>query len=949
VIRNRPTGVRPGLKAKKRDASGVAEIWIGALARGRRRPVAFECGPGPRKTKVLAETKKIGPRGSVRGVVARATIPSGVAPSTDHRPYPRIDRPRLHALLDAAEEAPVILVRAPAGYGKTALLESWSADRLGSAELVWETLSRRDDEPRRFWSRLIAGLRRTTDERTAGRLGRIRLNSEGLTGELSPALAKALLGVSDPMVIVLDDFEHIRDTRVFEQLDTLVQLLTNRIQLVLSSRIEPGLHLNRMIVEGRAARVGVEDLAFTRIEAREVLELHGAHLNDDHLDLVMRRTEGWAAGLRLLGIAIDRHPAPQDFIEEFSGEDRSVADYLSEEILTSLDDEMRRFVLETCVVDELTGPVAAALSGRVDAEQLLDRLSRANALIKDVDNNGRTFRFHPLFADFLRSELHRSDPKLAHEQHRRAAALSGEAGTFEGVLAQAIAASDANLVEEYLSVGSILDLLGANELVIDSRFWRLPHSKPDGDPLLILMEAARSLAVGDIDGSTTRLTEAAQLLEGQDPSDSYRARVVLTICEAVHAAFSGDVERVLAAMDALERQAARATDDGILLVPDLRSVTDTLRGAAALSQWNWDEAEILLGRALVSARRARRPFFELLSASLLASAAAGRGGVAIARERGHEALNLASDYGLQSSPALVGAHLALAWSSYQRDELDEAEVSLAAAGRNQGAFQKSPPFALAFAALGAAIARGRGDFDAGIARLEGALDFASHGSFQKEWLAYRRAEILLSSGDPQAAARSIEAGAPVTLSQNATVAQVRLANGDPSGALRLLDEALDSSDSDDVVGRVLCWCIKARALDARGDSRDASRAFERALALAEPEGVKRVFLDQGVPMKDLLSNSLRNTHGSHLYARSLLDKLNAPSRAPVNSVLIDPLTDRELHVLRYLPSLLSASEIAGELYVSLNTVKTHLRSIYRKLGVSSRRGAVDRANELGIL
>jgi LuxR family transcriptional regulator, maltose regulon positive regulatory protein len=845
----------------------------------------------------------------------------------------------------------VVLVRAPAGYGKTVLLESWVADRADSTDLVWESLTPRDNHPNRFWSRLLGGVKRSTDERTARRIGRLRLTPEGLTEDLASTLARILVGISDPLVIVLDDFEHIDEPKVMEQLEALAQLLTERVQLVISSRTEPDLHLNRMVVEGRAVRLGAQELVFQREEARHMLATHHIELAESRLDLVMERTEGWAAALRLLGIALERHSDPDDLVAGFTGEDRSVSDYVAEEILSSLNDQERRFVLQVCVVDRLTGSIARSLSGRDDAEQLLMNLAQLNVPIKDIDRNGHEFRFHPLFTDFLRSELHRTNPQLANEQHRTAAALSGRQGTYEGVLAQAIAASDAKLVEEFLSVGNFLDLLGAGEVIVDSRFWRLPHSNPDGDPLLILVEASRALAVGDLAGSTMRLAEATKSLGEQSSSDNFRACIVLNICQAVHAAFSGDAERTITAVEELERLAGRATSEGILLVPDLRSVVGTLRGAAALTEGRWAEAEVHLSHALVSARRAGRPFFELLSISLLASASAGRGSVSLASERGQEAVKLASNYGLSSSPALVGAHLALAWAAYQRDELDEADLSLAAASRNQGAFQKSPPFALATAALGAAVARGRGDFDTGVARLDGALDSAANWSpFQEQWLAYRRAEVLLASDDAGGAAQTIDDKPALTLSQSAGAARVRLALGDASDALRLLDLALESSDSDDVVGQVLCWCVKARALDSLGDSRGASRALERALVLAQPEGAVRVFLDQGLMMKDLLQNSLRFTNGSHAFAKMLLERLTAPANPrPVDSFLVDPLTDRELHVLRYLPSLLSASEIAAELYVSLNTVKTHLRSIYRKLGVSRRRGAVERANELGLL
>jgi LuxR family transcriptional regulator, maltose regulon positive regulatory protein len=873
-----------------------------------------------------------------------------IVTSQDGGLRPRVDRARLRALLDRSAAATVVLVRAPAGYGKTALLESWVEGRSRSGDVVWESIAPGDDDPRRFWSRFIAGIRGRSDERTRRRLGRIRLTPQGLTDGLSASLARILLGVTEPLVIVLDDFEHITDPAISKQLEGLIASLSTRIRLVISSRTDPALHLHRMMVEGRAASLGVEDLAFDLDEAAQLLDAHGIRLSEKCLDVAMQRTEGWPAGLRLLGITLERHLAPEDAVLAFNGEDRLVSRYISEEIFESLDDEMKSFLLQIGVVDQLSSSNANSLTGRGDSDRMLDVLSRSNALIANADNHGIVFRIHPLFADFLRAELHRSDPSLAHEQHRKAAELSGAAGAFEGVLAQAIAASDARLAEDFLSAGSFLDLFGRSEVVIDSRLWHLPNSDSDGDPLLVLADAARSLAIGDIDGSTMRLEEAAQLIDAETISDAYRARVVLTICQGIHAAMSGDDDRMLDAVEQLEAIAGRATQEGFLLVPDLRSIVETFRGASLLMAGKWHEADSLLSAGLVSSRRAGRPFFELVCISLLAASAAGRGRPSTAHDRGQEAVALAREYGLSHSPALVGAHLALAWAYYQRDQLEDADESLADARRNQGAFHKSPPFAVGLALLGASVASARGDFSSGLALLEGTYDLGAEWSpFQEQQLAYLRAEVLLQSGEIEGAAAALDGREPTSLSESATLAQALLAQRNATAALDVMEVALASPDPDDVVGHVRIWCVKARALESSGDSKGAVRATERALALAEAEEIKRVFLTQGREMRDLLHNVLRASIGPRTFARTLFEGLKAPANQPTNSTLIDPLTERELNVLRYLPSLLSAGEIAAEMYISLNTVKTHLRSIYRKLGVSTRRGAVDRATELNLL
>ena len=791
------------------------------------------------------------------------------APRRVARPPAVLARPRLEALLES--DHPLTMVTGPAGAGKTVLLGAFAA----AHDTAWLSLVPRHNDP--------AGLADAIDATLAA---------------AAPAARHTL---------VLDDLHHVRGPA----LDVIRQFLADEEdgpRLVIASRADPDLGLARLRLEGRLLELRGGDLAFTEDEAAEMLGMVGLELGPSHVERLVARTEGWAAGLRLAAMSAVRAPDPERFLAELAGDDRAIADYLTEEVLALQPPEIRDFLLRTSVVDRICGDLANALTGGHDGGRTLQHLEHEGALIVGLDRRGHWFRYHGLFRELLRARLDQSQPGLRAELEDRAGTWLAGNGLGREALPHIVAAEPTQDLVRLLGDGWV-DLIleaPAPESVVRAACHL------GGDVRLRVAAAATCLEAGEI-------AQAKAMLEGlEDASPDVRA-----LAELFEARARGDAA---GARRAADRSGAPADAAG-------RAIALAHVGAVEFACGDPRAAADDLEAGIVMAREAQS---EALLVACLGRAAAlevADGRLARAERAAHSALALAQGHSRRWTAGAAWAYAALAAVHWLRDERDQAEAraDLATAAAHGSGDVLA---ARAVRALRGHLAVARGDVSGGCASLATAgLHAEGAAGILPRWLD----ALGPGAGDVDAAGGAREA---------TEAAYARLDRGDPLSALHRVEALLDPAAEIHPTLRLHCQLIAAVASQAVGRPMVSSSHFERALELACVEGCRQPFTRAGAALQPLLERHLTMSSSRSPLASEFLGSLAGagPAGAPA-----EPLSDRERDVLRLLPTLLRSQEIAGELFVSVNTVKTHVRSIYRKLGVSSRREAVARGRELRLI
>jgi LuxR family transcriptional regulator, maltose regulon positive regulatory protein len=919
-----------------------------------------------RAADTVAESRRGSARG--RGVRPQAHRPDEEHTAGDRTPLlagklapPRIaarlvSRPRLFAMLDAGAQRLLTLLAAPAGAGKTTLLASWSSSGRLPGQVAWLTLDAGDNDPARFWTYVLAALRRSGALPPDSVL-RSLAPRPGLDESFLPRLVSGLAELPAPVVLILDDVQEITDAAVLEGLKFLLHHAPPQLRLALASRLDPPLPLQRLLVSGELTQIRAADLAFTVAEVAELLVEYEyrARLSEDDPALLQARTEGWAAGLRLAALSLQGQPDPHRFVAELAGDDRSIADYLVAEVLDRQPEGLRSFLLRTCIVEELSGELADALTGGHNGEWTLARLERANAFVVALGSRRGSYRYHPLFAGLLRYELRRQAPQEIAELHRRASRWYAARGRAVNAVQQALMAEDwrdaADLLGEHGprlaqrgEAATLRDLLG-----------RMPADLVQADPELALLAAAERIASYDPEAASGHLQLARQRQQLLREDRRGRFAVRLATCRVALARQVGDLDEALAAgHQALGLQAqgeAGGADD------DAQTVTLSNLGTAELWTGDLDAAQAHLLEGQAVARRAGLGYPQLDCMSQLAVLHAMRGALRQAFRLGRESIELAEQRGWSSPVQAAGSHLALAWVHYHWDELAGASRHLEQA---VAASRASPerPLTLAIAIVQARLQRARGDLAGSLATVESARrDLADWRPPAHLWrcLVATEAELRSVAGQPQRARtllESLDEGGPLQVMDAVVLARLQLAEGDPAGAAETLSPCLDgTAPAGSLSTLVEAWLLDALTSDALADRERAAASLEHALTLAEGEGVRRSFLDAGAPARSLLA---RYRDRIPTFASRLDDLLQAAAEPAAAATappprLIEPLTERELVVLRYLPSIMTYDEIASDLYVSPHTVKSHAQRIFRKLGVTGRRQAVRGAREFQLL
>jgi LuxR family maltose regulon positive regulatory protein len=890
-------------------------------------------------------------------------------------PRPRlVARPRLLERLNQGLAGRLVLISGPAGFGKTTLLSAWAPEAY--AHVAWLSLDPADNDPARFWIYAIAALQTIREGLGAAALA-------ALQSPQPPAMEPLLTGLindiaacgPEPLVLVLDDLHLITAPPIHEALLFLVDHLPPAMHLVLSGRADPPWPLARLRAQGKMIELRTDDLRFTAAEVAAFLnDVMGLGLSAADIAALDDRTEGWIVGLQMAALSMQGRSDAPAFIQAFRGSHRFILDYLVEEVLDRQPGDVQGFLHQTSVLDRLTAPLCDAVTGHTDSQAVLTQLERANLFLVPLDDERRWYRYHHLFADLLESRLERSQPDQVAVLHRRASAWYEEQQMIVEAVAHALAARDvervAHLVEE-----NVLGLMEHGNLgVLVEWLNALPGELVRSRPWLSIARAWALAYTGSFDAVTPCLQDAAQALEGAPQS-----RSALDPDEVAHVKGHIDAIRcyVLDLTGGDRQLAIELAHSALAQLPEsdwrARGFVAVLLGLGYRLDMAYAVAHEALAKALAIAKASDQKYVLIDVLCQIARVESDQGRLRQAAATCREALRQADEYGGSGRSRLPVVSYALETLGDILHEWNELDAALDCA---QQALALAQQWGDADSLLGAywilvAVRISRREFARALESIQERAGLAAtlpryrRGTVAMEALtrlamndlatASQRADELAAYTDE---AWRMERLIPVYL------AQFR------QGLRPSLDDVLDHlahafqvvEAADCQVGMVQILVLQAMALQATGRGEQARAALTRALALAEPEGYVRTFIDQGAPMGEMLATILaaqrtRRDEPSHRmagYVTRLLAALagERPGEKPAalpSPALVEPLSAREMEVLRLLATDLSTPEIARELVVSANTVRSHVKCIYGKLNAHGRIEAIQQARELGLL
>ena len=870
-----------------------------------------------------------------------------------------IDRGDLVVALDRAATRKVTIISAPAGSGKTSLLRAWADGPGQPRRLAVLRVQRDQHDAQQFWLALLDAVRQATGADTGAEPSAATpdFNAPAMAGRVLSELAEARDGVT----LVVDDLHELNSPEALAQLTRLLTNLPPHVHAILTTRHDVRLGLHQLRLAGELAELRAVDLRFSERETRELLDASGITLSEAGAALLYHRTEGWAAGLRLAAISLAGHPDPERFVTEFSGSDRTVAEYLLAEMLDRQPPDVQDLLLRTSLLDRVNGELADLLTGRPGSERILLDLEDANAFVESLDSERAWFRYHHLLADFLRLELRRTLPAEVPVLHRRAAEWFIRQGHVVDAVRHTQAAGDWADAARLLADHSFSLTLDGQAQTMQALVRAFP---PGADhPELALMRAMGDLAQGRLDEAAAHLAVAETYAVTRPPGRQRRLQVAIASLKLSLARRRGDLAGVIEQARFLAAPITGPSDEDIALDSDLRAVALMNLGTVEAWSLGLPDAERHLREGAVLAREIGRPYLEVGCLAQLGFASIFHGAdlpeinaFATTQRRCREAIALAERYGWGAEPIIAPALMTLAGTMVWLGEFEEGERWLQ---RTERALQTDtgPDIRLLLHQTAGMLHAGRGRHREALEEFGAAEDLASQlagsqalASQMTGWLLATQAR-LGSPGEARACLTALDDDRASSGEIRNARAVICLAEGDPAGALAALRDVLDGTAPvlgyTTVVEAHLLAGIAHRQL---GDQRAANQAAERALALAESDRLMLPFAMTG--SAELLEALPRHQTAHAALLADILDVLHGASPAVREQSSLPPaeeLSPGELRVLRYLPTNLSRPEIAGELSVSPNTVNAHIRSIYAKLQVRDRSSAVQRARELRLL
>jgi LuxR family maltose regulon positive regulatory protein len=872
-----------------------------------------------------------------------------------------------------------MLISAPAGFGKTTLLTEWlAAGPAGPADerlAAWLSLDRADNDPASFWTYVIAALQTVAPGVGESALTLLQAPQPPLIETVLTALLNDLGAGTGDIVLVLDDY-HVIDARdVQDEMAFLLDHLPPRLHVVIASRTDPALPLARLRARGELVETRAAELRFTPDEAAAYLnETMGLQLTARDVAALEGRTEGWIAALQLAALSMQGRDDVAGFIAGFTGDDRYVVDYLAEEVLQRQPDRVQNFLLQTSILGRLSGPLCDAVTGQGGGKAMLETLDRGNLFLVPLDDRRRWYRYHHLFADVLQARLLDEQPDQVPDLHQRASAWYQQNGEPAVAIGHALAAGDFERAADLAEVEIPAMSRTRQEAMVRGWLEVIPDEVVRVRPVLSVGFAGALLSVGELEGVESRLRDAERWLDvttGTDARSAARSAEMVVADEEEYRRLPGMIKLYRAALALARgdvpgtvRHARRALE--VALADDhlCRAAASGILGLAFWTSGDLEAGHSAYAECMAGLRRAGHIADTFGCAIALADIRLVQGRLGEAMRTYEQALQRVPE---QGGPVLRGTadmYVGMSGVHRERNDLHTATQQLLRSqelGEHTGLPQNRYRWRVAMARLRQA----EGDLDGALDLLNEAErvyvgDFFPH----VRPVPAVRARIWIargSLGEARGWAREQGLSVDDDLSylrefEHITLARVLMARYQDERAersvheaIRLLDRLLRAAEEGERAGSVIeILVLRALAYQRHGDIPAALSCLERAVMLAEPEGYVRVFADEGPPMASLLRVAAKQqTTGN--YVRQLLAAVTETEQnGPVKQALIEPLSERELDVLRLLGTELDGPAIARELMVSLNTVRTHTKHIYAKLAVTNRRAAVRRAAELDL-
>ena len=876
-----------------------------------------------------------------------------------------VARSRLRDALAAGKGRPLTLVSAPAGFGKTTLLGEWAEDRSGDERSVaWVSLDESDNDPARFLTYLITALQNVEEVIGEGVPASLRSPQRPPVEAVVGPLVNELARIEQQISIVLDDYHLIGSEPVHEAVSFLIEHMPQNVRLLVSSRTDPPLPLPKLRARDQMTEIRAAELRFTNEEATAFLvDIMGLALSPRHIATLEEVTEGWVAALQLAALSMRDREDVSGFVEAFSGSNRHILDFLAEEVLGGQPEDAREFLLRTSVLERMTASLCDALTGHAGSQEMLEKLERENLFVVPLDDERRWYRYHLLFADFLRGRLRLQSPELTGELHLKASGWYEDNGHLAEAIGHALSAPDheraARLIEQEIKYAwsrgegpTVLRWLEA-----------LPTEAKRLRPRLITEHALALVLTGRPNDAEPLLEEAERA--ASEATIGKDRRYLLGLASAVRswrARLRGDapesVELARQALSLLPNEEAPHRNFAAVCLGDaLRSIGDLSAASEAFAE----AAEIGRAAGYVDGT--------LAGMVMHARVQAERGRLREAEEAFRRALRLLTEEGFELLPAAGVVHIGMGVLLYERNDLDGAERELNRGMQLAERAREVSSLVWAYITF-SQVKRARGDEERAlemaleaerVAHASGAdLQIAIAGGWMTR-LHLARGDLAEAVAFEQERAASAENDADAArVVDRLTSARLLHAQGRRREALPLLEELGEAAAEAGRTGDLIeILVLRAVALWARNEKERAVSTLARGLALAEPEGYVRTFVDEGPAMGDLLSATLEARQRSHLdaaehvsacYLAKLLEAAARDAAAPgADERLPEPLSERELEVLALIAAGESNGEIARKLFISTSTVKTHINRLYRKLGACSRTQAVARAREMNLL
>ncbi len=899
-----------------------------------------------------------------------------------HLPLSRqgsVRRPHLIARLNQGLDRKLTLISAPAGFGKTTLLSDWTAvdlRRQPGLSVAWLSLDEQDADLTRFLTYLLTAAQAVAPAIQTKLLPLLETAQPGPIDSLLTAFVNELAHSDGRLVLILDDY-HLTDSRLIDDaVAFLIAHLPSQMHLVIATREDPGLPLPRLRARGQLTELRAKDLRFQPPEAAEFLrEAMGLSLTAEDVAVLEDRTEGWIAGLQLAALSLQTQPDRPGFIRAFAGDHRYILDYLVEEVLERQPEAIRHFLLRTAILDRLNGSLCDAVTGQADGSERLEALERGNFFVIPLDDRRYWYRYHHLFADVLTARLTAEQPDEVPALHLRASAWYAQNGMPSYAIRHALAGRDFERAAALIEGVVPTMRRTRQEATLVGWFRALPEALFHQWPVLSMHYAGALLQTGQMDGVEARLQDAERWLEasggleprpsadraGLSPENSKDYRLLPGWIALYRAAF------VLAAndVDGTVKYAQRALDA-------MQEEDDLLRGAAegllGLAYWRRGELD--------AAHRANTDCMTSLlkigyvsdaigCALMLADIRTEQGRLRDAMRTCERTLQLDEVQRVAALRGTADMHVGMSALYRERNDLDEARRQLQIS-QDLGELAGLPQNPYRWRVAQARLRETEGDWDGALALLHEAdrlffSDFSPNirpipAMITRVWIAQGRvSEALgwardrgLTADDDLDYVRGFE---HMTLAR-VLLAEYQLDHREASlrDGMRLLARLLNAAEAGERMGSAIeALMLQALGYQMQGDSAAALASLERALRLAAPEGYVRLFVDEGRPMLRLLERAAGQGIAPSFVRQLLTAFGKVEDKAPAQRDLVEPLSERELNVLRLLATELTGPEIANELVISLNTLRTHTRNIYDKLGVHNRQAAILRADELDLL